>query len=116
MAQILVVDDDALILQALSKVVEMEGHHPVAHTDPRKALEEKDFSVIITDFMMPHINGIELLAQVRKERPQAVRLLLTAAADFKVAVQAVNRGEVFRPLLEAGALAQVQGVRPQTGG
>src|SRR5882762_5832574 len=65
MAQILVVDDDALICQALSKVLEMEGHHVLSHTDPRKALEEKDFIVVISDFMMPHVNGIELLAQIR---------------------------------------------------
>src|SRR3954465_15133705 len=96
MAKILVVDDDALILQALSKVLENEGHEVVGHTDPRKALEEKDFALVVTDFMMPHINGIELLAELRQKQPSSVRLLLTAAADFKVAVEAVNRGEVFR--------------------
>ncbi len=67
MAKILVVDDDALILQALTKVLENEGHAVVAHTDPRKAIEERGFSVVMTDFMMPHLNGIELLAQVRKD-------------------------------------------------
>jgi len=110
MALILVVDDDALICQALSKVLEMEGHTVLAHTDPRKALEEKDFSVIITDFMMPHVNGIELLQEVRSKHPKAVRLLLTAAADFKVAVDAVNRGEVFRLVSKPWSLSELQGV------
>ncbi|MBK7858336.1 MAG: response regulator [Archangiaceae bacterium] len=110
MALVLVVDDDALICQALSKVLESEGHTVLSHTDPRKALEEKDFAVVISDFMMPHVNGIELLAQVRKEQPQAVRLLLTAAADFKVAVDAVNRGEVFRLVAKPWALSELQSV------
>jgi putative nucleotidyltransferase with HDIG domain len=114
MAKILVVDDDALILQALSKVLENEGHTVVAHTDPRKALEEKDFSVIITDFMMPHVNGIELLADVRKRFPHSVRLLLTAAADFKVAVEAVNRGEVFRLIAKPWSLAELQAIVRQS--
>src|SRR5258708_6335016 len=114
MAKILVVDDDALILQALSKVLENEGHEVLGHTDPRKALEEKDFAVIISDFMMPHVNGIELLADVRKRMPQAVRLLLTAAADFKVAVDAVNRGEVFRLVGKPWSLADLQAVIRQS--
>src|SRR3954465_7864854 len=108
MAKILVVDDDALILRALSKALENEGHQVLGHTDPRKALEEKDFAVVITDFMMPHVNGIELLAELRKKQSQAVRLLLTAAADFKVAVDAVNRGEVFRLVAKPWSLAEVQ--------
>ena len=110
MAKILVVDDDALICQALSKVLEMEGHTVMAHTDPRKALEERDYAVVITDFMMPHVNGIELLTEVRKINPSAVKLLLTAAADFKVAVDAVNRGEVFRLVAKPWSLAELQAV------
>src|SRR5258708_37740042 len=48
--------------------------------------------------MMPGMNGIELLSAIRKSNPQAVRVLLTAAGDFKVASEAVNRGEVDRLL------------------
>ena len=90
MIRILVVDDDALILQALTRILQNEGHEVVAHTDPYKALEERGFSVIITDFMMPNLNGIELLGSLKKTTPNAVRLLLTAAADFKVALEAVT--------------------------
>jgi putative nucleotidyltransferase with HDIG domain len=113
MALILVVDDDALICQALTKVLEMEGHTVISHTDSRKALEEKGFSVVISDFMMPHLNGIELLTQVREKHPSAVRLLLTAAADFKVAVDAVNRGEVFRLVSKPWSLSELQAVLRQ---
>ena len=60
MTRILVVDDDALILQALTKILQNEGHEVIAHTDPHKASKELEFSVVITDFMMPNLNGIEL--------------------------------------------------------
>jgi putative nucleotidyltransferase with HDIG domain len=91
MDRILLVDDDPLILQALTRILKAEGYDVVAHTDPVEASAERGFVVVITDFMMPQMNGIELLAALRKSSPDAVRILLTAAADFKVASDAVNR-------------------------
>jgi len=96
--RILIVDDDALILQALSRILQSEGYDVVAHTDPVKAADETDFTLVITDFMMPQLNGIELLGILKSKAPNAVRMLLTAASDFKVASEAVNRGEVYRLL------------------
>ncbi|HEX9508097.1 MAG TPA: HD domain-containing phosphohydrolase, partial [Myxococcales bacterium] len=98
MDRILLVDDDLLILQALSRILEGEGYQVVAHTDPRQALQERGFVMVITDFMMPFMNGVELLAALRESNPQAVRILLTAAGDFKIASEAVNCGEVYRLL------------------
>src|SRR5205807_1477409 len=107
MDKILVVDDDALILQALSRILSSEGYEVISHSDPLKAAEERDFSVVITDFMMPNMNGIELLGALRKNNPDSVRLMLTAAADFKVASDAVNRGEVYRILSKPWSLAEL---------
>jgi putative nucleotidyltransferase with HDIG domain len=107
MDRILVVDDDALILQALARILSAEGYEVVSHSDPVKAAEETKFSVVITDFMMPNMNGIELLGALRKNNPDSVRLMLTAAADFKVASDAVNRGEVYRILSKPWSLAEL---------
>jgi len=96
--RILIVDDDALILQALTRILESEGYDVVAHADPTLAAEERDFALVITDFMMPQLDGIELLGMLKRNVPDAVRMLLTAASDFKVASEAVNRGEVYRLL------------------
>ena len=98
MDRILLVDDDVLILQALSRILESEGYEVVAYDNPLEAINEKDYVAVITDFMMPGMNGIELLSAIRKSNPQAVRVLLTAAGDFKIASEAVNRGEVYRLL------------------
>lgn len=98
MDRILVVDDDALILQALTRILVAEGYEVVPHQDPIQAARETQFAVVISDFMMPQMNGIELLTYLRESNPLAVRLMLTAAGDFKTASEAVNRGEVYRLL------------------
>jgi len=94
----LVVDDDESITRQLTKVLESMGYEVVAYTDAAKAAEEKNFDIVLTDFMMPQLNGVELLGILKGANPAAVRLLLTAAGDFKVATEAVNQGEVFRLL------------------
>jgi response regulator RpfG family c-di-GMP phosphodiesterase len=98
MDRILVVDDDLLILQALSRILEGEGYQVTSYQDPQKALAEHHFTVVISDFVMPHINGVELLDALRQSNPKGIRILLTAAGDFKVASEAINRGEVYRIL------------------
>ncbi|MFL5318630.1 MAG: HD domain-containing phosphohydrolase [Myxococcaceae bacterium] len=105
--RVLLVDDDPLILQALSRIIESEGFEVVAHSDPTRAAEERGFSVVLTDFMMPAMNGIDLLDAFKKSQPDAVRLMLTAAADFRVASEAVNRGQVFRLLQKPWSLAEL---------
>lgn len=107
MVRVLVVDDDVLILQALTRILSAEGYQVVAHTNPVRAAEERDFAVVITDFMMPNMNGIELLGHFKRHNPDAVRLMLTAAADFRVASEAVNRGEVFRILAKPWTLSDL---------
>ena len=53
-------------------------------------------TVIISDYMMPVMDGVTFLKQARLRAPHAVRILCTAAEDFRVALQAVNSGEVYR--------------------
>jgi response regulator RpfG family c-di-GMP phosphodiesterase len=107
MNRILVVDDDTLILSALSRILQAEGYEVVTHSDPLAAAKEEGFQVVLTDFMMPHLNGIELLGRLREKNPRAVRLMLTAAADFRTASDAVNRGEIFRLLGKPWTLAEL---------
>ncbi|NVJ10371.1 HD domain-containing protein [Myxococcus sp. AM001] len=107
MDRILVVDDDVLILAALSRILQAEGYDVVTHSDPAVAAREVGFQVVLTDFMMPYLNGIELLGALREKNPKAVRLMLTAAADFRTASEAVNRGEVFRLLGKPWSLSDL---------
>ncbi|HZI11101.1 MAG TPA: HD domain-containing phosphohydrolase [Myxococcus sp.] len=107
MDRILVVDDDVLILAALSRILQAEGYEIVTYNDPALAAREVGFKVVLTDFMMPYLNGIELLGALREKNPRAVRLMLTAAADFRTASEAVNRGEVFRLLGKPWSLSEL---------
>lgn len=104
----LVVDDDPSITEALARVVKSMGFEAIAHTDPREAARETQFDLVITDFMMPHMSGVELLNTLKASQPEAVRLLITAANDFKVAMKAVNEGEVFKLLAKPWSLADLR--------
>ncbi|MBA4062983.1 MAG: hypothetical protein C0501_04610 [Isosphaera sp.] len=54
------------------------------------------FAVVVSDARMPGMDGIQFLARVRDEYPDAVRVLLTGYADVGQAIGAVNRGGIFR--------------------
>lgn len=97
--RVVVVDDDQLILKALARILEAAGFEARCHPGPEAALaalEQEAPLVIISDYMMPGMDGITFLGHARSRVPGAVRILCTAAEDFRVALQAVNSGEVFR--------------------
>jgi two-component system, NtrC family, sensor kinase len=67
----------------------------------RSALElmrSHEVAVLIADQRMPEMTGLELLERVEVEHPQTVRMLVTAYADLKTAIDAINRGRVRRYL------------------
>ena len=97
--RVLVVDDDELILRALARVLEAAGFEVRCYQSPERALQaiEADAPVVvISDYMMPVMDGIAFLNRARERYPAAVRILCTAAEDFRVALEAVNSGEVYR--------------------
>jgi len=99
--RVLIVDDDLLILRALQRVLEAQGFSVSGKNHPAEALEDlraQPANLIISDYMMPGMNGVEFLTEARRVCPDAPRLLLTAANDFRVAAEAVNSGEVYRLL------------------
>ena len=104
----LIVDDDPTITEALGKIVGALGYEVILHSDPIEAVKETDFDVVLTDFMMPGLSGVELLRSLRNRNTEAVRLLITAANDFKVAMQAVNEGEVFRIISKPWTLQELR--------
>ncbi len=104
----LVVDDDPQITEALGKIITTLGFEVITHSDPVEAVKETEFDVVLTDFMMPGMSGVEMLRSLRMRNSDAVRLMITAANDFKVAMQAVNEGEVFRLISKPWTLAELR--------
>ncbi len=62
-----------------------------------KMIEEKGpYAVVISDFLMPGMNGIEFLYRIKKTHPDTVRMMLTGTADMPIAIKAVNEGNIFQ--------------------
>jgi response regulator RpfG family c-di-GMP phosphodiesterase len=98
-ATILIVDDEPVVLNALTFTLEREGFHVVGCTSPLKALSilhDRDFSVIISDQRMPEMMGLDFLVECRRLRPHCSRILITAVLALPTIVDAINKGEIFR--------------------
>ena len=91
--RVLVVDDDVSIVVALQLLLEKDGHTVLAFTNPMNAVrEESDFDAIFTDFNMPSIDGVALLARLRDTHPNARRFLMTAYDSHESVLWAAKSG------------------------
>jgi len=93
------VDDDADLLQATMRVLRNQGYALLSTSDPTEALEwvgTKDVAVLVSDFEMPKMTGVELHAAARMIRPETVRVLMTGRQALDTAVAGINTGEIFR--------------------
>jgi response regulator RpfG family c-di-GMP phosphodiesterase len=97
---ILLVDDEPTVLALLRQTLEREKKYEVvACSDPLKALallSERDFAVIISDYKMPGMSGLDFLIESRQLLPHASRILITAVLSLPTIIEAINRGEIFR--------------------
>ena len=101
--RILLVDDEPNLLDGFRRQLRREFSVETA-VGAAKGLfalgQEKAFEVIVSDFLMPGINGAEFLAAARRAAPNATRMLLTGHTDLSDAAITVNQGQVFRMLLK----------------
>ena len=96
---ILLVDDEANILNALARLFLDRDVRVLRAGTGEEALgivRREPVAVVVSDNLMPGMRGVELLSRVRDLSPDTVRVLLTGYADLPTAIEAINRGEVFR--------------------
>ncbi|MBI3130814.1 MAG: response regulator [Acidobacteria bacterium] len=109
--RILVVDDDARLLGGVARHLRRCYEVELAE-DPRKALELVSsggpFAVVMSDYQMPGMNGIDFLTRVRELAPESSRILLTGNSGLDIAIRAVNQGEIFRFLAKPCDLAVME--------
>lgn len=105
MRRFLLVDDEINVLHALQRAIRQcgiaEELRVEIHTDPHAALErskEVAFDVVISDFRMPEMNGVEFLRAYRAIQGDSVRMILSASTEFDAVMSAINEAEVFRYL------------------
>jgi DNA-binding NtrC family response regulator len=91
---VLLVDDEEMVVTSIKSFLTLEtDYEVVSFTSPQEALEYvKDHKVdlIISDYLMPDMDGIQFLAQVKDLQPEATRVLLTGYADKENAIKAIN--------------------------
>lgn len=89
-----IVDDEPMVTQSIENFLSLETDYEVlSFNSPQDALatlKDRPVDVIISDYLMPGINGIELLLQLKEIQPQATRILLTGYADKENAIKAIN--------------------------
>jgi len=93
--KILTVDDDAISLKVLGNFLKQFGFDAVAASDGLQALElvnNIEFDLIISDLMMPLMDGIELLSELRKRNVLAPFIVITACGSIESAVDAMRNG------------------------
>jgi len=81
MSRILVIDDEPALRQILSNLLGSVGHEVVTASDGEEGLAlalAEDWDMVLSDISMPHRNGIDLLAEVARQKPHVHRVLLTA--------------------------------------
>ncbi|MDD3272414.1 MAG: response regulator [Syntrophomonadaceae bacterium] len=97
--KVLLVDDDVNILDAYRRVLRGKLELSVAEggKEALTILKRSDpFAVIVSDYRMPEMDGIEILARARELCPDTVRIMLTGQADMQAAIDAINQGNIFR--------------------
>ena len=100
MARILVVDDQEMMRDSLAAALARDGHEVVAAGDGPAAVQRlsgsggkvERFDLLISDLKMPRMTGIELLAEVKRLRPDLPVILMTAFATVATAVEAMKQG------------------------
>lgn len=93
--EVLLIDDEPIVGQRLKGGLEKMGCQVEISKDPREALEridEKTFDVVITDIMMPEINGIQVLEAAKKANPDTRVIIITGYATSDLAREAMEKG------------------------
>ena len=96
---VLFVDDEGNILKAVQRLLRNEPWKVLTASRGSEALEILDQTpaqVVVSDQRMPEMSGVDLLQAIRERRPNVVRMMLTGYTEMNVAVEAINRGEIFR--------------------
>ncbi|MGO9954362.1 MAG: response regulator [Dissulfurispiraceae bacterium] len=97
--KILCVDDEPSVLNALRRLFLDEEYTIITATsaqDGLKLLESEHAQVVLSDYRMPTMNGVEFLKEVCSLWPNTVRIVLSGYADTAAVVAAVNEGEIFK--------------------
>lgn len=93
--KILVIDDEKNILYSINKLLEKQGYEVDTFTSPIEGLEAfklNSYDITLIDYKMPEMNGITLLKEMKKEKPSAVIIMMTAYGTTETTIEAIAFG------------------------
>jgi len=112
-AKVLVVDDEQVVLDGVSRHLKRDGYEVVtalSAAEALEAIEEDEVSVLVSDLMMPGMDGLELLDRIRETVPGLPVIMITGYATMKTALQALRKGAfdyIAKPFTRAELLGVV---------
>jgi response regulator RpfG family c-di-GMP phosphodiesterase len=100
---ILVVDDEELFLKNIQRVLSDENYNIITASNGQEGLdvlEKQKVSMVICEYELPLMNGLEFLIKVRIIYPDILTIMMTDLADIELAIKAINEAGVYKFLLK----------------
>ena len=98
--RVVIVDDEEMVTVSLKNLFRLHADYRLqTYTSPDEALEvahRETVDLIISDYMMPSMDGITFLGKFKEIQPQAIRILLTGYSDKDSAIRAINEVGLFQ--------------------
>lgn len=95
---LLIVDDEQNVISSLNRQLRHDGYTIYAANSGSAGLEllkKNDIGVVLSDQVMPEMDGVAFLEAVKQQKPDTVRMLLTGQGSLKNAMAAINRSQIF---------------------
>jgi len=97
---IVIVDDEEMVLTSLNAYLSLETDYEVRTFKSAKEalayLEQGEVDLVLSDYLMPEMDGISFLARVRDLHPEAPRIILTGYADKENAIKGINEVGLYQ--------------------
>lgn len=119
---VLVVDDEQIVLDSAERTLRHDDYRVLKALSAQEALEimkKEDIHIVLTDLMMPEMDGLELMQAVKKEYPDLPIIMITGYATINTALQAMQLGAfdyVAKPFTKAELRGVVQRAAHLVGG
>jgi DNA-binding NtrC family response regulator len=98
--KLLCVDDERNVLRALERIFMDDEYEILTAASGEEGLAlfagNPDIQVVISDYRMPGMNGVEFLRQIYEKYPDTVRIVLSGYADTSSVVSAINEGQIYK--------------------